>query len=188
MVIIRKFTNTYLKVMRQIYQNLVISVFLVLTFLSCASISQKANNEHLKVINLEIDSHKEFSLSDTVLFSYIPNAYLIENIKSQSELSKYLTDEDKHYFLELLNSKEKPIHNHKLPDNFYLEEDLQLNEVEKFKVKKVSVSAPVFSKKLDFVLIAYAYGVKNSMQGGIKKYNLIQNKWVLDQSFDLWIE
>jgi len=180
--------NTNSNYQKGTHLNLIVSVFLILTFLSCASIGQKEKDESLRVINLEIESYKDFILDDTILFNYISNKYLMKSIESQTELSSYLKDEDKNYFLEVLNSKEKNTVNYTLPSNFSIQEDLQLDEVEKFKVKRISLSVPVFSKNLDFVLIAYAYGYKGSMQGGIKKYHLIKGEWQLEQSFNLWVE
>lgn len=90
--------NIHQKEMLQTLQNLVISMLIILVLLSCASIRQKEKDESLKIINIEIESHKSFVLNDSVVFNYIPNEYLAESIKGHSELSNYLIDADKRYF------------------------------------------------------------------------------------------
>lgn len=177
--------NIHQKAIHQTKMNLAISTFTVFFLFACSSIKQSIKIEKQKVFDLEIKSFKDFTQNDKVIFNYISNDYLKDNLNNNEIISNQLSNEDTVCFLEQLENKTNKKFN--IPENFYVKNDDEISIDEVLEIKRVNISNPIISKNGETALIAYSYGHKNSLQGGIKMYRKIDGKWIYHKSFNLWI-
>ncbi|WP_458626466.1 hypothetical protein [Winogradskyella sp. PC D3.3] len=165
--------------------NLAISTFTICFLLACSSIKQSIKKEKQIIFDLEIESHKDFTQNDKVIFHYLSNDYLIDSLNDKAVISNHFSNEDTIYFLEQLENKTNK--KYSIPKNFYVKNDVEISIDEILEVKRVNISNPIISKNAEIALIAYSYGHKNSLEGGIKIYHKIDGKWKYYDSFNLWI-
>lgn len=169
-----------------IMKNLVIRLFLAIILVACSSVKQEKNKDLKEIFKLEVGSHKAFINDDKITYSQISNDYLKESLNTKSVVYGYLSDDEVKSLLNELKKANKTI-NLDLPQNFHVKRNDELGIDGMVDIKLLNISYPLILKKNGIAIIAYSFGYKNSLEGGIKIYRIIDGKWKYDKSFNLWI-
>jgi len=161
---------------------LVINSLIIIFFSSCSS--YKTDSQI--ILKKEID--RPF-LIDTSLqkvhFNFKLNNYLKSYLLKKSKGNTLFKDEDPNLLTKQLDSKLSIVGDKKaIPFNFEKQGD-RLSNISK---NRLYLSNPVFFENSDSAIIAVSSGVINSMDSSIHLYKKVSNEWILDSTFESWIE
>ena len=180
--------NLYHEVIRPMHPLHATSILILCSFLACAPLKHAIDKDGKEIIKLELQSYQDFGSNDKIIFNYLSNQYVIDQLQHAEDISNYFSNEEIEFMIDKLGSMKDESYKFNLPKNYFLENELALDTNQKLSMKRINISAPTINNDHKIALLAFSYGHKNALEGGIKIYCKINGKWTNTESFNLWVE